>query len=243
MIGGTGGTGGTKAAAGNVALPLLITFAIQTLVAFAVYSAPVMAPVAGPALGFSPAAVGYYIAASYLGSMIGSAAAGGWVARFGPIRVSQAALALCLCGLVLAASASPLLVMLGGFVVGLGYGPTTPASSAILVRTPSRHFSLIFSIKQTGVPAGGALAGLLVPGLILAIGWQRGALAIGAACLLVALAIGAVRARYDRELDPRAPVSLRSAVAPVRLVLEDRRLRQLSVTGVVYGGVQITLVT
>jgi MFS family permease len=227
----------------NVALPLAITFAIQTLVALAVYSAPVMAPVAGPALGFSPAAVGYYIAASYLGSMVGSAAAGGWVARFGPIRVSQAALALCFCGLALAASASSPLVILGGFVVGLGYGPTTPASSAILVRSPSRHFSLIFSIKQTGVPAGGALAGALVPGLILVLGWQWGAVAIGVACLAVALAVGGVRARYDRDLNPRAPVSLRSAFAPVRLVLEDRRLRQLCLTGIVYGGVQITLVT
>jgi len=115
-----------------------------------------MAPVAGPALGFSPAAVGYYIAASYLGSMLGSAAAGGWVARFGPIRVSQTGLALCFLGLLLASSGWPPVVMLGGFVVGLGYGPTTPASSSILVRTPSKHFSLIFSIKQTGVPAGGA---------------------------------------------------------------------------------------
>ena len=156
----------------RIAVPLLVTFAIQTLVALAVYSAPVMAPVAGPALGFPAAAVGYYIAGSYFGSMIGSAAAGGWVARFGPIRVSQAALALCFCGLCLAASASPPLVMLGGLIVGLGYGPTTPASSAILVRTPLAYYSLVFSIKQTGVPAGGALAGLLVPVLVLAVGWQ-----------------------------------------------------------------------
>src|SRR5215467_8594193 len=103
-------------AAPGIALPLGVTFAVQALVAFAVYSAPVMAPVAGPALGFSAAAVGYYIAASYYGSMIGSAIAGGWVARFGPIRVSQAGLALCLAGLALAASAWPPLVMFGGFV-------------------------------------------------------------------------------------------------------------------------------
>ena len=107
---------------GSVALPLAVTLAVQTLVALAVYCAPVMAPVAGPALGFSPSAVGYYIAVTYFGSMIGSAVAGGWVARFGPIRVSQAGLALALCGLALAASASPPLVMLGGFVVGLGTG-------------------------------------------------------------------------------------------------------------------------
>src|SRR5262245_5438986 len=213
------------------------------MVAFAVYCAPVMAPVAGPALGVSAATVGYYIAASYLGSMLGSAAAGGWVARFGPIRVSQAGLTLCFLGLALAASGWPPVVMLGGFIVGLGYGPTTPASSSILVRTPPKYFSLIFSIKQTGVPAGGALAGLLVPTLILAFGWQWGAAAIGGACLALAVGISAFRAHYDRDLDPRAPVSLRSAFAPVGLVFGDRRLRELCVAGFVYGGVQITLVT
>jgi len=229
---------------GSVALPLAVTLAVQTLVAFAVYCAPVMAPVAGPALGFSPSAVGYYIAVTYFGSMIGSAVAGGWVARFGPIRVSQAGLALALCGLALAASASPPLVMLGGFIVGLGYGPTTPASSVILVRAaPPAMFSLIFSIKQTGVPAGGALAGALVPVLVLAFGWQWAAVAIGVACLVLALAIGPVRDRYDRELDPQAPISLRTAFAPVGMVLREPALRQMCITSFVYGGVQITLVT
>jgi MFS family permease len=235
--------GEARGIAESVPVSLAITFAIQTFVAFAVYSAPVMAPVAGPALGVAPATVGYYIAASYLGSMVSSAAAGGWIARFGPIRVSQAGLALCFAGLALAASAVPALVMLGGFVVGMGYGPTTPASSSILVRTPPRYFSLIFSIKQTGVPAGGALAGLAVPALILAGGWQGAAAAIGASCLAVAIAIGFVRAQYDTGLDPRAPVSLVSAIAPVGLVLREPPLRKMCIAGFVYGGVQITLVT
>lgn len=228
----------------RVALPLTVTFAVQALVAFAVYCAPVMAPVAGPALGFSASAVGYYIAATYSGSMIGSAAVGGWIARFGPIRASQAGLALCLAGLCLAATAQPPLVLAGGFIVGLGYGPTTPASSVILVRAaPPSMFALVFSIKQTGVPAGGVLAGLLVPLLILAFGWQWGAVAIGAACLGLALAIDAVRARYDINLNPRAPVSLLSAFAPVRMAIADATLRQMCIAGFVYGGVQITLVT
>jgi MFS family permease len=228
----------------RVALPLAVTLAVQTLVAFAVYCAPVMAPVAGPALGFAPSAVGYYIAVTYCGSMIGSAAAGGWVARFGPIRVSQAGLVLALCGLALAATALPPLVMLGGFIVGLGYGPTTPASSVILVRSaPAAMFSLVFSIKQTGVPAGGALAGALVPVLVLAFGWQWGAVAIGVACLVLACAIGAVRERYDHGLDPRASISLRTAFAPVGMVLREPGLRQMCVTSFIYGGVQITLVT
>ena len=228
----------------EVLLPLSVTFAIQTLVAFAIYCAPVMAPVAGPALGASPAAVGYYIAIAYLGSMLGSAAAGGWVARFGPIRVSQAGLLLCFAGLSLAASGQPALVMLGGFVVGLGYGPTTPASSVILVRAaPPALFSLTFSIKQTGVPAGGVLAGALVPALILMVGWQWGAVAIGAACALLAALIAPVRARYDTGLNPLAPISLKAAFAPVGMVAHSPRLREMAATGLVYGGVQITLVT
>lgn len=228
----------------RVALPLAVTLAVQMLVAFAVYCAPVMAPVAGPALGFSPSSVGYYIAASYFGSMIGTAAAGGWIARFGPIRASQTGLALCLAGLALAATAWPPLVLAGGFVVGLGYGPTTPASSVILVRTaPPSMFALVFSVKQTGVPAGGVLAGLIVPPLILAFGWQWGAVAIGFACLALAVAIGAVRSRYDIGLNPHAPVSLVSALAPVRMVLRDPKLREMSIAGFVYAGVQITLVT
>lgn len=227
----------------RIAFPLVVTFAIQMLVAFAVYSAPVMAPVAGPALGVSPASVGYYVAASYFGSMIASAAAGGWVARFGPIRVSQAGLAFCFVGLALAASSWLPIVVLGGFVVGLGYGPTTPASSAILVRTPPRYYSLIFSIKQTGVPAGGALAGAIVPALILAFGWQWAAVGIGTVCLAFALLINQLRPRYDNELDPKAPVSLRSAFAPVGLVLRHRQLQQLCIAGFVFGGVQITMVT
>ena len=76
-----------------------VTLAIQTLVSTAVYCAPVMAPAAAPALGVAPAAVGYFVTVVYLGSMIGTVTAGGWVGRFGPILVSQAGLLLCLAGL------------------------------------------------------------------------------------------------------------------------------------------------
>ncbi len=106
--------------AGSVALPLVVTLAIQTLVALAVYCAPVMAPVAARDLGVHPSAIGWFIATTYLGAMIGSATAGGWLARFGPIRVSQLGLALCLAGLALAAASSSLpLAVLGAFVIGL----------------------------------------------------------------------------------------------------------------------------
>ncbi len=231
-------------AGGGIALPLAVTFTIQAVVSFAIYCAPVMSPVAAPALGVQASAVGYYIAATYFGSMLASAVSGGWVSRFGPIRVSQVSLLLCLAGLALAASAWMPLVVLGGFVVGLGYGPATPASSVTVVRTAPREiFALVFSIKQTGVPAGGVLAGLVVPVLVLALGWQWGAVAIGAACLVLALAIQPVRARYDTDLKPDARIALASAFAPVAMVLRVPGLRAMCICSFVYGGLQVALVT
>ncbi len=225
--------------------PVSLTLAVQTLVALAVYSAPVMAPVAGPGdFGVPASWIGYYIALVYLGSMLGSVAAGGLVARYGPVRMSQAGLASCLIGLALASSSFSLCVVaLGAFFVGLGYGPSTPASSQILVRaTPPSLLAITFSVKQTGVPLGGAIAGALVPTLILLFGWRWAALAIGLGCVLLAIAIQPMRKLYDTDLNKSAPISLRSAFAPIALVFRDRRLGELAITSFIFGGVQITLV-
>ena len=225
--------------------PVSLTLAVQTLVALAVYSAPVMAPVAGPRdFGVPASWIGYYIALVYLGSMIGSVTAGGMVARYGPVRMSQAGLTSCLIGLALAASSYSLCVVaLGAFFDGLGYGPTTPASSQILVRaTPPSLIAITFSVKQTGVPLGGAIAGALVPTLILAFGWRWAAVGIGLACLLSAVAIQPMRRLYDTGLNASAPISLRSTLAPLGMVFRDPRLTEMAVCSFIYGGVQITLV-
>jgi MFS family permease len=206
----------------------------------AVYCAPVMAPAAAPALGVAPASVGYFVTAVYLGSMVGTVTAGAWVGRFGPILVSQAGLLLCLAGLAVASTAVLPAVLAGALLLGLGYGPATPASSAILVRAAPPHMlALTFSIKQTGVPLGTAIAGAAIPVLVLAFGWQAAALAVGAACAVCAGA-RPIRSRYDAP-QPGCAGFLRSAFAPVGLVMRDPALRELSWVSFVYGGMQITL--
>ena len=47
--------------------------------------------------------------------------------------------------------------------------------------------SLVFSIKQTGVPLGAGLAGAIVPGLQILAGWQAALLAVAAANLVCAI--------------------------------------------------------
>jgi MFS family permease len=202
-----------------------------------------MAPAAAPMLGVSPAAVGYFVTVVYVGSMLGTVMAGGWVGRFGPIRVSQIGLLLCLAGLSAAASGWLPAVLFGAFILGLGYGPATPASSVILARAaPPGMLALTFSIKQTGVPLGTAIAGAAVPALLLLLGWQWAAVAIGMACAICALALVPLRSTYDASRNHAAPVSLRTAFAPLGLIVGDRRLLELSLVSFVYGGMQITLV-
>ena len=93
----------------------------------------------------------------------------------------------------------------------------------------------------TAVPLGTAIAGAVAPALVLALGWQAAALAIGAACALCAAALAPIRSRFDAARNRSAPVSLRSAFAPVTLVVRDRRLLELSLVSFIYGGMQITL--
>jgi len=139
----------------------------------ALLTLPVMAPVAAKDLAVSPALVGIYVALTYLGAMISSLTSGTSVTRWGPIRVSQLGLVLCAMGLCLCAVPWLPATGLGAVLIGLGYGPITPASSQILTRTtPAHQMSLVFSIKQTGVPLGSMLAGAIVPSLMLGIGWQ-----------------------------------------------------------------------
>jgi len=149
-------------------LMLTVTLAIQAMVSMALLTLPVMAPVVAAALGVSSAYVGVYIALVYVGAIVASLAAGTAVARFGAIRISQAGLLACALGLALCAVKSVPVIALGALLIGFGYGPVTPASSHLLARTtPARSLSLVFSLKQTGVPLGGVLAGLIVPSLLL----------------------------------------------------------------------------
>src|SRR3546814_14031498 len=91
---------------------------------------------------------------------------------------------------------------IGAVLIGLGYGPITPASSHLLARsTPAHRMSFVFSVKQTGVPLGGVLAGMLVPGLAGLIGWQGAFLIIATITLLCAVAIQPLCAELDAAKD------------------------------------------
>jgi MFS family permease len=225
-------------------LPLAITLAIQAMVSMALLALPVMATVVAQALGVSATLTGVFVAIAYIGAIVSSLASGSAVARFGAIRVSQAGLALCAAGLVLCAVPSVAAVALGAFLIGLGYGPITPASSHLLaLTTPVHRMSLVFSIKQTGVPLGGMLAGAIVPGLVLLTGWQTALLAVAAANFLCLLVSQPLRAGLDADRQPDRTLGFGNLLQPLRLVMSQRALARLAAFSFVFSAVQLSLGT
>src|SRR5690606_22091465 len=194
---------------------LAITLTVQALVSAAAMVVPVLAPALSADTGASAGLVGVYVALVYVGAMGGSLLAGGWVARQGAIRASQWGLALCAVGLLCSMSGLIALLALGAVLLGLGYGPITPASSHLLVQTtPAHRMSFVFSVKQTGVPLGGVLAGLVAPKLDIAIGWRGALLVTALACLACAALAQRVRAGLDADRNPRRHVRLGDLRAP-----------------------------
>jgi len=125
---------------------------------------------------------------------------------------------------------------------GIGYGPITPASSQILTRTtPPARMSLVFSIKQTGVPAGAALAGAVLPGLALIAGWRSALFVVAILGLVVAAAAQGPRAALDDDRSSDARFNLAGLVAPLHTLARSRPLRELAVLAFAYASVQMCL--
>jgi MFS family permease len=228
----------------NGLVPLAITLAIQAMVAMALLTLPAMAPKVADAVGVSAVYIGLYIAVAYAGAMAASLASGAAVARFGSIRVSQVSLLICAAGLALCAVPAVPAIALGALLVGLGYGPITPASSHLLARTtPVHRMSLVFSVKQTGVPVGGALAGAIVPGLESVAGWQPALLVVAAVNVLCALIAQPLRREFDADRDPTRRLALGHLLEPVRLVLSVPALRMLAACSFLFSIAQLSLTT
>ena len=157
----------------GVVLPVVLTLLVQAVVSMSVVAIPVFMPVAAGELNVPASYVGIFMSLIYLGATMFVPVSGYFIDRFGPICVSQICLVLCALGLGAISIPSLPMMIVGALIMGIGYGPVTPASSHLLVRTtPLSMMSIVFSIKQTGVPLGGALAGAVVPHLVIFCGWK-----------------------------------------------------------------------
>jgi MFS family permease len=227
----------------GVVLPLALTLAVQALTSMAMIAPAVMAPVVALELGVPPQGIGWFVAVEYIFGMASGLVCAALLGHFGPVRACQ--ISVCLAAAGLAAGTGGVLpaVFVAAALIGSAYGLVNPASSQILARAaPPRMMSLIFSIKQTGVPLGGALAGAMVPPLILSLSWRWSAAAVALLCLLLVLVIQpahAADAVAHRRVGSSSPAAF---FAPLGMVLANPPVRELAIVSMLFGSVQLALI-
>jgi len=215
---------------------------VLTASSMANFSIAVMAPEAAPDIGVSVTDIGVFTAIVYGVAMFSGTATGTFVSRFGAIRVSQFTALSATASMGVIVLASPAAAVVSAILLGLAYGPYNPASGHILAGVSApRWRPLIFSIKQVGVPLGGALAGAAIPPLIILFGWRVAALAVGLVTAVVTLALQPLRKTLDADRSPGRLWKGVSIRQPVRLVLVHPTLRKLAIAGFAYAGCQLSV--
>jgi MFS family permease len=203
-----------------VSLALTATLAMLVQQAFATFTrgvVPVLAPPIGAELGIDPSHAGSYTALAAAAAMAGTVGVGGFLRRYGGFRISQISLAIAGAGVALGAPFGVVAIAFGGVLVGFGSTISTPASSHVLARVvPRQRQPLYFSIKQTGVPLGVAMTGVLAPAFAGLAGWRGSLWLCALICLVLAAALEPWRARFDTDRDPTAPLGLGAVRETIR---------------------------
>jgi MFS family permease len=228
----------------GVILPIVLTLSVQALVSMSAVAIPVFMPVAAGELNVPSSYVGIFMSLIYLSATAFAPVSGYFIDRFGPICVSQ--ICLILCALGLGAISIPVIPMMivGALIMGIGYGPVTPASSHLLVRTtPFSMMSVVFSIKQTGVPIGGAMAGAIVPHLVIFWGWKMAALEVGALSLILSIFLHPYRKRFDTERSNLSRLSWKKVFESVKMTVVHQELRYIVIASFFFSTMQLCLVT
>ena len=218
---------------------LAATTSTQVLTTLGALALAAVAPKAAAELGISPALIGYQVAIVYFGALIAALLGGGLVRRLGATRTSQCGLLLVAAGCIISTLGSLAAIAFGAWVIGLGYGVTNPAASHLLTRTAiTRNMNLVFSLKQSGVPIGGVISGVLLPPVTLAYGWQAALWTCALLAFLLSLALVPAERRWDND---RTRSGFGNPLASLVLVWQRPVLRWIAIASFALSAVQLSL--
>lgn len=223
--------------------PLAATLAMQTLATMAAYSLPAAAPAVARDIGVDSSLIGFFVSLIYGISILSAVLSPGFIHRLGGVRVGQLVLLAVLAMLATTATGSLAAIVLGAVLLGFGYGATAPVSTHVLVPlTPVSKLNLVLSIRQIGVPLGGVLGSLIVPPLVLLIGWRPALLLQLIPVLILIGALEVVRRRWDAHTDARRPLFQGSWMLALRVLIDNRGIRRLSMAAFIFSGIQLSFI-
>lgn len=220
---------------------LAATTWVQVLCSGGMLLVPTLAPQVAMAFGIPTRWVGLQVSLLYGIAMLASLYSATVARRLGGCRTSQLAMALVMGGCMLVLLGTVWALLATTLLLGLAYGLTSPAAAELLTRfTPAERRNLVFSIKQTGVPLGGVLAGLMAPPLAAYWSWRAAFLAIGIACLTTVLLLQPRRAYWDAARDVGARMQDGGSLGLLR---RHRALWWLGATGFCLSAAQLSLLS
>ena len=220
-------------------IALAAMFLQQTFASVGKVLPAVLAPLVIAELRADPAWVGVYYGISAAASLVVQMGCGSFIVRYGALRMSQIALVLLGGGIAAAAEGSLPGFGASAIIGGGGAAVSTPTSSQLLYRvSPPRLSPLVFSIKQTAVPAGLLICGFLAPAMAGVLGWRGAVLATAAACVVFAAMLQPLRARFDDDRVPSRRFRLTDFRSTIASVLKAPELRGLSFACFAFNGVQ-----
>lgn len=238
MLGETGGDSGSLTIF-NLYLALGVMTVQQTFATMGRSTVPLIAAAIVADLAVDPALVGIYLALGSVAAFLTTMGCGGFILRYGALRMTQVGMLALGIGLAVVVSGWLALFAVGAFVGGLGQALSTPSSSHLLGRLSPKHLApLVFSIKQTGVPVGLMLAGVVAPVLVTEAGWRVALLVVAGICVLTAVALQPLRAHFDIDRNPSQPLSPADIRANVASVVRNPALRALCMAMFSFVGLQ-----
>lgn len=224
---------------------IALAFFGQIYISMAANSPGVFAPVVAQALGVSPQALGGFYSLFAVAAMGTTLLASGIIHRHGGARLLQATGILLMLSLLVAASGITWLVILSALVMGAAVGPHVSAVMHLLARaTPVHRLGLMVSLTQAGGAIGVGIAGIVIPQLILSLGWQTTMVLLSLFGLVYALAIQPQRKLLDNDRQSRYPIALNLAtlLQPLWQAAQDRVRREIMIAAIVLSMLFQTLV-
>ncbi len=226
----------------NILLLLAETTAIQAMGTMAVLVIPAIAPKVSEILGVPASQVGFQISLLYLAAMLSALISGTLVVKLGPCRTGQIAMLLTAVGCALVGIGTLFMLIFGSLVIGAAYGLINSASSDLLMRNvPSNRRSLFFSIKQTGVPLGGMMIGLIAPWTAIHFGWSIPLWIVAVTSTALAMASQPNRSIWDSHRDASVRLSGVS-LEGFRSVARNRPVLWLALSSFCFAAVQLSLI-